>query len=358
MRGRRVPGRGARVREMPREPRARRRRAGPGGVGRPCVGRWRGVVVRVREAPGSRVRGRRRAGPRCTGRWRAGPRCAGRPCVGRWRGVVVCGSARCPGAACEAEACGSGGVGAAVRGAVACGSARRPGAVCGAERAGPRVRGGRVLGSRGPGRPVAVRPAGGGPAGALVPGGSCGATRRGDGRRRGRGMVLRLSGPHPGSSRRGVDAFFIVLRPSPVIRMRIVPGPRNPRKATGWTRARPGDGIRCRCGTGKGVEMRARGRGTEEAGVPEVDVAVIGAGAAGLSLAHRLSGRVPGARTPSVVLVDAPPGPLRPRRGRGASGSPAAAASTRPCGRSGGTCGYGRPPGRRSAATSRRCATR
>ncbi|OII63522.1 lycopene cyclase family protein, partial [Streptomyces sp. CC77] len=46
--------------------------------------------------------------------------------------------------------------------------------------------------------------------------------------------------------------------------------------------------------------------------MPEVDVAVIGAGAAGLSLAHRLSGRVPGARTPSVVLVDAPPGPLRP----------------------------------------------
>ncbi|MFG3497522.1 lycopene cyclase family protein [Streptomyces sp. NPDC047928] len=46
--------------------------------------------------------------------------------------------------------------------------------------------------------------------------------------------------------------------------------------------------------------------------MPEVDVAVVGAGAAGLSLAHRLSGHVPGARTPSVVLVDAPPGPLRP----------------------------------------------
>ncbi|MEU2119624.1 lycopene cyclase family protein [Streptomyces sp. NPDC016459] len=43
-----------------------------------------------------------------------------------------------------------------------------------------------------------------------------------------------------------------------------------------------------------------------------VDVAVIGAGAAGLSLAHRLNGHLPGARTPSVVLVDAPPGPLRP----------------------------------------------
>ncbi|AGP61514.1 lycopene cyclase [Streptomyces rapamycinicus NRRL 5491] len=46
--------------------------------------------------------------------------------------------------------------------------------------------------------------------------------------------------------------------------------------------------------------------------VPETDVAVVGAGAAGLSLAHRLAGRVPGLRTPSVVLVDAPPGPLRP----------------------------------------------
>ncbi|WP_030769931.1 lycopene cyclase family protein [Streptomyces sp. NRRL F-2664] len=44
----------------------------------------------------------------------------------------------------------------------------------------------------------------------------------------------------------------------------------------------------------------------------KADVAVIGAGAAGLSLAHRLSGEVPGALTPSVVLVDAPPGPLRP----------------------------------------------
>ncbi|SEC53398.1 lycopene cyclase family protein [Streptomyces melanosporofaciens] len=46
--------------------------------------------------------------------------------------------------------------------------------------------------------------------------------------------------------------------------------------------------------------------------MPETDVAVVGAGAAGLSLAHRLAGRVPGLRTPSVVLVDAPPGPLRP----------------------------------------------
>ncbi|MER8160441.1 lycopene cyclase family protein [Streptomyces sp. NPDC094472] len=46
--------------------------------------------------------------------------------------------------------------------------------------------------------------------------------------------------------------------------------------------------------------------------MPETDVALVGAGAAGLSLAHRLAGRVPGLRTPSVVLVDAPPGPLRP----------------------------------------------
>ncbi|MFJ8660281.1 lycopene cyclase family protein [Streptomyces sp. NPDC093795] len=44
----------------------------------------------------------------------------------------------------------------------------------------------------------------------------------------------------------------------------------------------------------------------------KADVVVIGAGAAGLSLAHRLNGHVPGARTPSVILVGAPPGPLRP----------------------------------------------
>ncbi|MER7760361.1 lycopene cyclase family protein [Streptomyces sp. NPDC097619] len=42
------------------------------------------------------------------------------------------------------------------------------------------------------------------------------------------------------------------------------------------------------------------------------DVLIIGAGAAGLSLAHRLAGPVPNGRTPSVLLVDAPPGPLRP----------------------------------------------
>lgn len=46
----------------------------------------------------------------------------------------------------------------------------------------------------------------------------------------------------------------------------------------------------------------------------EADVAIIGAGAAGLSLAHRLSRPDPGARRLSVVLVDAPPGPLRPPR--------------------------------------------
>ncbi|MFF0201425.1 lycopene cyclase family protein [Streptomyces sp. NPDC005017] len=44
----------------------------------------------------------------------------------------------------------------------------------------------------------------------------------------------------------------------------------------------------------------------------EADVAVVGAGAAGLSLAHRLSGHVTGTRTPTVVLVNAPAGPLRP----------------------------------------------
>ncbi|MFJ1568640.1 lycopene cyclase family protein [Streptomyces erythrochromogenes] len=42
----------------------------------------------------------------------------------------------------------------------------------------------------------------------------------------------------------------------------------------------------------------------------KADVAIIGAGAAGLSLAHRLNGH--GAPAPSVILVDAPPGPLRP----------------------------------------------
>ncbi|MHC3469382.1 lycopene cyclase family protein [Streptomyces sp. 7R007] len=44
----------------------------------------------------------------------------------------------------------------------------------------------------------------------------------------------------------------------------------------------------------------------------EADVAIIGAGAAGLSLAHRLSRPLPGSRPLSVILLDAPPGPLRP----------------------------------------------
>ncbi|WP_333738191.1 lycopene cyclase family protein [Streptomyces sp. IBSBF 2806] len=42
------------------------------------------------------------------------------------------------------------------------------------------------------------------------------------------------------------------------------------------------------------------------------EVAILGAGAAGLSLAHRLTQAAPGARRVSAVLVDAPPGPLRP----------------------------------------------
>lgn len=43
----------------------------------------------------------------------------------------------------------------------------------------------------------------------------------------------------------------------------------------------------------------------------EADVAIVGAGAAGLSLAHRLSRTAPGSRRLSVILMDAPPGPLR-----------------------------------------------
>ncbi|WP_371667287.1 lycopene cyclase family protein [Streptomyces sp. NBC_00289] len=46
----------------------------------------------------------------------------------------------------------------------------------------------------------------------------------------------------------------------------------------------------------------------------EADVAIVGAGAAGLSLAHRLACPAPGTRRLSVLLVDAPPGPLRPPR--------------------------------------------
>ncbi|MGW1727996.1 lycopene cyclase family protein [Streptomyces sp. NPDC002306] len=44
----------------------------------------------------------------------------------------------------------------------------------------------------------------------------------------------------------------------------------------------------------------------------QADVAIVGAGAAGLSLAHLLSYSTPGIRPLSVVLVNAPPGPLRP----------------------------------------------
>ncbi|POX43327.1 lycopene cyclase [Streptomyces sp. Ru73] len=46
----------------------------------------------------------------------------------------------------------------------------------------------------------------------------------------------------------------------------------------------------------------------------DADVAIVGAGAAGLSLAHRLSAPEGGGRRPTVVLLDAPPGPLRPPR--------------------------------------------
>ncbi|MFD9438350.1 lycopene cyclase family protein [Streptomyces sp. NPDC060006] len=44
----------------------------------------------------------------------------------------------------------------------------------------------------------------------------------------------------------------------------------------------------------------------------DVEVAIVGAGAAGLSLAHRLAHPASGARSVTAVLVDAPPGPLRP----------------------------------------------
>ena len=46
----------------------------------------------------------------------------------------------------------------------------------------------------------------------------------------------------------------------------------------------------------------------------EADVVVVGAGAAGLSLAHRLCAGPSHGATPSVVLADPPPGPLRPPR--------------------------------------------
>ncbi|MFF1297476.1 MULTISPECIES: lycopene cyclase family protein [unclassified Streptomyces] len=44
----------------------------------------------------------------------------------------------------------------------------------------------------------------------------------------------------------------------------------------------------------------------------KAEVAIVGAGAAGLSLAHRLARPAPGARRVNVVVLDAPPGPLRP----------------------------------------------
>lgn len=52
----------------------------------------------------------------------------------------------------------------------------------------------------------------------------------------------------------------------------------------------------------------------KEAGVLDADIVVVGAGAAGLSLAHRLPARASLRAVSSVVLVDPPPGPLRPPR--------------------------------------------
>ncbi|MGW2964905.1 lycopene cyclase family protein [Streptomyces sp. NPDC001220] len=46
----------------------------------------------------------------------------------------------------------------------------------------------------------------------------------------------------------------------------------------------------------------------------DADVAIVGAGAAGLALAHRLSHPAPGTRRLSVLLLEAPAGPLRPPR--------------------------------------------
>ncbi|WP_221356361.1 lycopene cyclase family protein [Streptomyces beigongshangae] len=46
--------------------------------------------------------------------------------------------------------------------------------------------------------------------------------------------------------------------------------------------------------------------------MPDAEVAIVGAGAAGLSLAHRLAHPAAGVRPVSAVLLDPPPGPLRP----------------------------------------------
>src|SRR4051794_13020312 len=57
------------------------------------------------------------------------------------------------------------------------------------------------------------------------------------------------------------------------------------------------------------------GTGRERAVAADWDVAVVGAGAAGLSLAMRLARPRAGARPLTTVLLAAPPGPLRvPRR--------------------------------------------
>ncbi|SCK37729.1 lycopene cyclase family protein [Streptomyces sp. WMMB 322] len=44
----------------------------------------------------------------------------------------------------------------------------------------------------------------------------------------------------------------------------------------------------------------------------DTEIAIVGAGAAGLSLAYRLCAARPGPASPSVALIDAPPGPARP----------------------------------------------
>ncbi|MFG3013921.1 hypothetical protein ACGFZB_26520 [Streptomyces cinerochromogenes] len=54
--------------------------------------------------------------------------------------------------------------------------------------------------------------------------------------------------------------------------------------------------------------------------MPEADMAIVGAGAAGLSLGHRLAGDVSGLRTPSVVLVAAALARGGHHRGPGATG--------------------------------------